>query len=197
MTSIQWWITTVVVALLVGLGSGWYIGHKIDVAAQVTAIKAQQKANQKLADDRVAAEQKVADDTHQQLVQAQMETTSLNAQLEELRKTNASLTDKIAHVQFHPPIRTVVVHGMPLQCPGSSVASAEFLQLYNQAAGLQPASPAPAAGNTSGMYQVPFPSLRPSIDWPSVRFLFDDRSGPVSRIIGEQEQRSRYLSAIA
>jgi cell division protein FtsB len=192
MTSIQAFVTAVALSLLVGIGLGWYIGHKVDVAAQVTAIKAQQKADQQLADDRVAAEKKVADDVSQQLYQARADTVSLNAQLDTLRQTNASLTDKIAHVQFHSVSKPPVVDrstGM-VSCPGSSIASFEFLQLYNQAAGLQPASPAPAAGNTSGMYEVPFPSIQPRIDWPSVRFFFDDRSGLVSRVVGKQEQRS-------
>lgn len=192
MSTLQTYLTVIVLSLLIGFGAGFVTSHKFAQATQAIALKDQVDADKKAADARVAAEQKVADDVHQQLVLQQLQSTSLNAQLEDLRKTNASLTDQIAHAHFNPPPRPAVAGS----CPGSSINAPEFVRLYNQAAAGTTGTDTPA-GHASGMLEIFLPSLRSRIDGTTEQLRHADRSGTDAGDFGEQERRSRRLSTTA
>lgn len=192
MTTIQTYVTVVILSLVIGFGAGYLTSHKFDLAKQAIALKAQVAADTVAADKRLAAEQKVADAVRQQMVQAQLATTSLNAQLDDLQKANASLTDKIAHVHFIAAPRPAVANS----CPGSVIDSTQFMQLYDAAAG-GGAGPSTDAGHASGMLEIPHAELPRSIDWPSIRLLFDDRGRTGTRAARQQEERYLQLSTTA
>lgn len=105
--------------------------HRASAAAD---LKAQIDHDQQVMDKRIEDERAVAKQVTAQLDQERSKTSTLNGQLADLRATNQSLTEQITHAQFHPAPQVVPSHPAVV-CPGHPVASPEFLQLYDAAAG--------------------------------------------------------------
>jgi hypothetical protein len=130
-------IIGLILILLMGFGSGWYTHGKFDQADQAEQLKTQVDAANKAADGRVAQEQAVNADTTAKLASEQAKTADLNKQLDGLRADNDALHRSIADAHFTPtsrPLPQRAGNEPVASCPGHSVSSPEFLQLYNAAA---------------------------------------------------------------
>lgn len=139
-------LIALVVAFLCGLLLGVVAMHYVQQAGLAAQLKAQIAADQQVMDKRIEDERAVAKQVTAQLDQERSKTSTLNGQLADLRATNQSLTEQITDAQFHPAPQVVPSHPAVV-CPGHPVASPEFLQLYDAAAG---ATGGAAHGASSG-----------------------------------------------
>jgi len=127
-------LAIVAIAFVIGAIVGSGLCTLIHRASAAADLKAQIDHDQKVMDQRIEDERAAAKRIANQLDQERSKTSTLNSQLADLRTTNQTLTEKISHVDFHPAPQVAPSHPAVV-CPGHPVASPEFLQLYDAAAG--------------------------------------------------------------
>jgi uncharacterized protein HemX len=133
-------VIAVVVALLVGLGIGGYVAHKMCMADQTAQVKEQVEAGLKALNQRVADEHAAKTATEDLLATQKTETQALATTLAASRVTIGALQQAIADAQLDAPKDPAVAPS----CPGNPLAGTDFSRLYAAAAAAsRPGRPTP------------------------------------------------------
>lgn len=133
-------VIAVVVALLVGLGAGGYVAHRMCVADQAEQVKAQVDAGLKALNQRVVDEHAAKVATEDQLADQKKATEALATTLDASRATIGALQQAIHNASLDAPKDPTVAPS----CPGNPLAGTDFSRLYAAAAAAsRPGRPTP------------------------------------------------------